>query len=176
VRALLLIQCLPPASVTGAEALVVPWPAERHQPAGSAGIALACVPVGMIVGDLLVARLLRPAVRERLVIPLIGVLGLPLTVFVFDIGPAAASVLLFITGCGFAYGLGLQRRFVEMVPDDVRGQAFAVMSTGLMTLQGIGRMVFGGLAEVIPIGPAIGVAGIANVGIALWLTSRDIPG
>jgi predicted MFS family arabinose efflux permease len=170
VRVLLLVQWLPPAFVTGAESLLIPYASVRHYPAGSGGLLLACLPVGMLIGDLVVARLLTPATRERLVIPLIGVLGLPLVAFPFDIGPVPAALLLFLVGCGFAFGLGVQRRFLDVIPEDTRGQAFALMSTGLMTLQGIGPMVIGGLAETIPIGMAIAAAGVGTLGIAGWLT------
>ncbi len=172
VRVLLLVQWLPPAFVTGAESVLVPYAAVRGYPAGSAGLLLACVPVGMILGDLVVARLLTPAMRERLVIPLIALLGVPLLGFVFDIHPVPAGVLLFLLGCGFAYGLGIQRRFIEVIPDDARGQAFGLMSTGLMTLQGIGPIALGALAEIIPVGMAMGAAGMAILGIVCWLSVR----
>jgi predicted MFS family arabinose efflux permease len=171
-RELLLVFWLPPALVTAAEGLVVPYAAVHGHPAGAAGLALACVPVGMLVGDLVVARLLRPATRERIVAPLIGLLGLPLTGFALDVGPWPAAVLLFLTGCGFGYGLGVQRRFRDAVGEDGRGQAFGLMSTGLMTLQGIGPVVFGGLAEVMPIGLTMAVAGAMNVALAAWLGRR----
>ncbi len=172
VRVLLLAQWLPPAFVTGAESVLVPYASVRGYPAGSAGLLLACVPVGMILGDLVVARLLSPALRERLVIPLIALLGVPLLGFMFDIHPVPAGVLLFLLGCGFAYGLGIQRRFIEVIPDDARGQAFALMSTGLMTLQGIGPIALGALAEVIPVGTAMGAAGMAILVIVCWLSVR----
>jgi predicted MFS family arabinose efflux permease len=172
VRVLLLAQWLPPAFVTGAESVLVPYAAVRGYPAGSAGLLLACVPVGMILGDLVVARLLSPAMRERLVIPLIALLGVPLLGFMFDIHPVPAGVLLFLLGCGFAYGLGIQRRFIEVIPDDARGQAFALMSTGLMTLQGVGPIALGAVAEVIPVGLAMGAAGMAILAIVCWLSAR----
>ena len=53
----------------------------------------------------------------------------------------------------------------------IRGQGFALMSTGLMTLQGVGPMVIGGLAETIPIGMAIAAAGIGTLVIAGWLSA-----
>jgi predicted MFS family arabinose efflux permease len=171
IRVLLLAQWLPPAFVTGAESLLIPYAAVRHYPAGSGGLLLACLPVGMLIGNGAVARLLTPTARERTVIPLIAVLGLPLLAFAFDIGPVPAGLLLFLVGLGFAFGLGVQRRFLDAIPEDGRGQAFALMSTGLMTLQGIGPMVIGGLAEAIPIGMAIAVAGIGALGIAGWLTA-----
>lgn len=84
----------------------------------------------------------------------------------------SAGVLPFLLGCGFAYGLGIQRAFIEAIPDDGRGQAFALMSTGLMTLQGIGPIGLGALAEVIPVGTAMGAAGMAILVIACWLSVR----
>jgi predicted MFS family arabinose efflux permease len=171
VRVLLLAQWLPPAFITGGESLLIPYAAVRHYPAGAGGLLLACLPVGMLIGDLVVARLLTPRVRERLVIPLIAVLGLPLVAFPFHIGPVVAGLLLFLVGGGFAYGLGIQRRFLDVIPPGTRGQAFALMSTGLMTLQGIGPIVLGGVAEVLPIGTTIAVAGIGTLVIAGWLTA-----
>jgi hypothetical protein len=172
VRRLLLAQWLPPTFVTAAEGLLVPYAEHRQFPGGAAGMLLACVPVGMIVGDLLVARALRPAMRERLVVPLIVVLGVPLTALAMDIGVVAGGLALFVAGCGFAYSLGIQRAFLEAVPDDARGQAFALRSTGLMTLQGMGPVGFGLLAEVIPVDMAIAVAGLAVVAVACWLAWR----
>ncbi|HEV2782653.1 MAG TPA: MFS transporter [Actinophytocola sp.] len=172
VRVLLLAQWLPGVFTTGAEGLLVPYGDLRGYPVGAAGPLLACVPVGMIAGDLVVARLLPPAARERLVVPLIVLLGLPLVGLVLDLGVVAAGVLLFLTGCGFAYSVGIQRPFLDAIPDDVRGQAFALRSTGLMTLQGMGPVAFGGLAEVLPVDHAIGVAGLATIAVALWLGWR----
>jgi predicted MFS family arabinose efflux permease len=170
IRVLLLTQWLPPAFVTGAESLLIPYAQVRHFPPGSGGLLLACLPVGMLIGNGVVARLLASRAQERAVIPLIAVLGTPLVAFAFDIGPVPAGLLLFLVGLGFAFGLGVQRRFLDAIPEDSRGQAFALMSTGLMTLQGIGPMVIGAVAETIPIGMAIGAAGIGTLGIAGWLT------
>jgi len=38
---------------------------------------------------------------------------------------AAAAVALFLTGAGCAYPLGLQRAFLDSVPDRLRGQGSA---------------------------------------------------
>jgi MFS family permease len=172
IRILLLTQWLPPAFICGAESLLVPYAELRDFPRGSAGLMLACVPVGMLVGDLIVVRLLRPETRERLVIPLIVVLGLPLLAFPFEIGPVLGGALLFVVGSGFAFSAGLQRRFLDRIPDNARGQSFALMSTGLMTLQGIGPIGLGALAEVIAVGPAIGAAGAGTLLVAMWLWTR----
>ncbi|HEV7649304.1 MAG TPA: MFS transporter [Actinophytocola sp.] len=166
---LLLVMWLPPAFVTGAESLLVPFAAGRGFPAAAAGLLLACVPVGMILGNLVMARLLSPATRERVVPALVALLGLPLLGFALDLGVVALGALLVVTGFGFGYGIGVQRQFRDAVPVRVRGQAFGLLSTGLMTLQGVGPTVFGLGAEVVPVGAAMAAGGVATVLTAGWI-------
>ena len=166
---LLFVMWLPPAFVTGAESLLVPFAAVRGFPDGAAGLLLACVPVGMILGNLVMARLLSPATRERVVPALVALLGLPLLGFALDLGTVALGALLVVTGFGFGYSMGVQRRFRDAVPEDVRGQAFGLLSTGLMTLQGVGPAVFGLVAEVVPVGVAMAAGGVATMLTAGWI-------
>jgi len=147
----------------------VPYAVQHHFAAGSPGLMLACVPVGMIAGDFAAGRLLRPATRERLVIPLMVVAGLPL--LAFAAGPAlpAAAGLLIVTGIGPAYLLGIQRRFLDAVPAAVLGQAFSLLSTSLMTFQGIGPVLFGAVTLVTSPGQAMALAGLATIVTAFSL-------
>lgn len=170
VRKLLFANWLPPAFVVGGESLLIPYATLRHFPDGAAGVILGCVPVGMFAGNLVVTRLLTPRARERAVAPLVVLLGLPPLGFAFDISPVVAGALMVLLGCGFAFGLGLQEPFRDALPDDSRGQAFGLLSTGLMTLQGVGPLVFGGLTEVMPVGTAMAVSGVATLGVAAWLS------
>jgi len=178
VRVLLLAQWLPPMFVTGAEALIVPYAGSRDLPRGCAGWLLACVPAGMIFGNLVIGRFVRPAARERLLVPLVVVLGLPLTAFALNLPPILDGALLALTGVGFSYGLSVQRRFREIVPVLARGQAFTLLSTGLMTLQGIGPALCGAVAEVVPIGSVIALTGAATLVTAmlLWFRLPDVMG
>lgn len=169
VRRLLLAMWLPPAFITGAESLLIPYAALRGFPNGSAGLLLACVPVGMMLGNVVIARLLAPATRERLVPALVALLGLPLIGFALDLGVVAIGALLAVTGFGFGYGLGLQRAFRDAIPDETRGQAFGLMSTGLMTLQGVGPALFGLATEVAPVGVAMALGGVATILTAIWI-------
>ncbi|MGY0235162.1 MFS transporter [Longispora urticae] len=177
VRGLLLAQWLPPGLVVGGESLLVPYSDGRGFPAGSAGLLLACLPVGMLAGDVVVARFVGPARRERLYGPLVALLGVPLMGMVLDLPLAVTGVLLALSGAGFAFGLTLQRQFLEAVPEPMRGQAFALLSTGLMTVQGVGPVLVGGLAEVGGTGVAIGAAGVATAvcAVVLHRTVRDVP-
>jgi predicted MFS family arabinose efflux permease len=162
---------LPLAFVSGAESLLVPYAERNGHPPGSAGLLLACVPVGMIVGNVVTTRL-RPALRERLTVWLIVLLGTPLLIFALALAPVPAALLLFTSACGFSYILGIQRRYVEVVPDDLRGQGFTLMSTGVMTLQGLGPIVFGALGEFLSAGPIIALAGVATLLTALTLRTK----
>ena len=173
---LLFVLWLPPAFVTGAESLLVPYSAVRGFPDGAAGLLLACVPVGMIPGNLVVARLLSPATRERAVPVLVALLGLPLLAFALDLDMVALGALLVVTGFGFGYGIGVQRQFRDAVPAGVRGQAFGLASTGLMTLQGVGPTVFGLVGEVVPVGVAMAAGGVATVLTACWIALSGRPG
>ncbi|MEU8682337.1 MFS transporter [Streptomyces sp. NPDC048611] len=170
VRQLLLAQWLPSSFAAGAESLIVPFCGQRGFAAGSAGPLLACLPVGMLLGNLLVGRFLSPGARERLVAPLAAVLGLPLVVFALRPPWVVCAVLLLISGVGFAYGLGLQRAFLDAVPEASRGQAFGLLTSGLMTVQGVGPAVFGSVAEASSTGVAMAWAGGATVCVAGFLT------
>lgn len=174
IRALLLIQWLPPLFIVGAEALIVAYADLRGFAPGAAGILLACSPAGMLAGHLVIGRFLRPRTRTRLVAALIVLLGAPVFVLAFSPPQWLVGTILFLTGCGFGYSLGLQRIFVDAVPEPHRGQAFSLLSMGLMTFQGIGPLIFGAVAQGWGIRAAMAIAATACVSTAAiwWLRGR----
>jgi MFS family permease len=175
VRGLLLAQWLPAWFVTGAESLIVPYTATIGRPASSAGVLLAALPVGMLAGDLVVGRCLRPVTRERLAFPLAAAMGLPLLVFAVHPSLAVSAALLAVAGLGFGYQLGIQQAFLDSIPTERRGQAFGLNTTGLMGGQGLGPPVAGALATALGVGPAMAVAGAATIVAVLALRSHLRP-
>ncbi|MFI6965779.1 MFS transporter [Streptomyces sp. NPDC050255] len=175
VRRLMLAQWLPVAFVAGAEGLIVAYAGERHFAPGWYAVLMGCLPVGMLVGDLLVGRLLRPRTRERLVVPLVAMAGLPLIGFAAEPGVGVSSGLLLLSGLGYAYGLGLQRPFLNALPQDGQGQAFGLLGSGSMTLQGVGPVCLGAVAAGIGTGGAIAVAGVAAALTAGWILTWHPP-
>lgn len=169
VRRLMLAQWLPVALVAGAEGLIVAYAGERRFAPGGYAVLMGCLPIGMLVGDLLVGRLVRPRTRERLVAPLVALAGLPLIGFAAEPGVGVSSGLLLLSGLGYAYGLGLQRPFLDALPQDGRGQAFGLLGSGSMTLQGVGPVCLGTVATVVGTGGAIAVAGGAVALTAGWI-------
>ncbi|MFF5497748.1 MFS transporter [Streptomyces aquilus] len=175
VRRLMLAQWLPPAFVTGAEALIVAYAGERHFAPGWYAVLMGCLPVGMLVGDLLVGRLLRPPTRERLVVPLTALTGAPLVGFAAEPAVGVSSCLLLLCGFGLAYGLGLQRPFLEALPYEGQGQAFGLLGSGSMTLQGLGPACLGSVAAGIGTGNTIALAGGAALLTAGWTLTWHPP-
>ncbi|OZV79745.1 MFS transporter [Micromonospora echinospora] len=178
IRGLLLAQWLPGSMLVGAEAVAVPYAAGLG-PGASAGVLLMAGAFGMLVGDLVVGRFVPPAARERLSPWLALLLGVPVLGFLFRPGLVVAALLFAVAAAGFAYQLGLARRFLDAVPESRRGQAFGLTSTGLMTAQGLAAAGGGAVTEVT--GPAVamalaGVASLAATG-ALWrvLTPEPSP-
>ncbi|GHJ46911.1 membrane protein [Catellatospora sp. TT07R-123] len=168
VRRLLLVQWLPPAFIAGAEALIVPYAADRGHGTGLAGVILACAPVGMVAGNVVYGRLVAPAARERLVAPVVVGLGAPLALLAAPVPAYAAMAVMLLAGAAFCYSLGVQRPFLDALSPDVRGQAFALQFTGLMTMQGVGPLVLGALAEQVSVGAAMAVAGAGTAAVGLW--------
>ncbi|GAA1006015.1 MFS transporter [Acrocarpospora pleiomorpha] len=160
VRGLMLAGWVPIMFMVGAEAVFIPYFTERGT-ASAAGIVLAVTAAGMGVGEFVVGRFAPPALRERLTLPLVVLLGLPLLGFLAEPGPLAAAGLAFLAGSALSYNLGLQRRFVEAVPGETLGQAFGLSQSGMMTCQALGGVIAGGLAELTGPAPAIALSGVA---------------
>ncbi|HEU4346816.1 MAG TPA: MFS transporter [Actinoplanes sp.] len=171
VRGLLLAQWLPGVLMVGAEGVVVPYAAGLGRES-AAGALLASAAAGMLAGEFVVGRFVPPRWRERLAPMLALLLGVPLTVFVLRPGIGPASILLALAAAGFAYQLGLARRFLEAVPERHRGQAFGLAMTGMMTLQGLAMAGAGGLAEMFAPGTVMALAGLASIAATLSLWKR----
>ncbi|GAA3074714.1 MFS transporter [Streptosporangium carneum] len=175
VAKLIMVQCLPAAYLAAAGSLLIPYSAQRAFGPTETGLLLAAASVGMLIGDVVVGRAFAPAIRERLVLPLLLVMGAPTITLVLDLPYPAIAAVYVITGMGSAYLLGLQRRFLEAVPSDLQGQGFALLNTTTMTIQGVGPLVFGVFAEFLPVGFAIALTGVSSVITTLLLRDAIRP-
>ncbi|WP_310739113.1 MFS transporter [Microbispora sp. H10830] len=170
VRGLLLAGWLPPMLSVGAEAVYVPYLTGEGS-AWGAGVVLAAAAAGMGVGEFAVGRFAPPAARGRLTLPLALLLGVPLLGFVVRPGVVVAAALAALAAAGLAYNLGLQRRFLDAVPEAARGQAFGLQTSGSMTAQALGAAAAGALAELVPAHLAIALSGCGVIAVVLALRS-----
>ncbi|MEU3511013.1 MFS transporter [Streptomyces longwoodensis] len=172
---LIMVQCLPAAYLAAAGSLLIPYSAHRGFSPQQTGFLLAATSVGMLIGDVVIGRAFAPATRERLVLPLLLVMGTPSLTLALDLPYPAVAAAYVVTGTGSAYLLGLQRRFLEVVPDELQGQGFALLNTTTMTIQGVGPLVFGVFAEFMPVGVAIALTGLGSVATTLMLREAARP-
>jgi MFS family permease len=150
VRALLLLWWIPPMFFVVAEGVAAPY--VRSMGAGSAGFGLflAAMPTGTVISEGLAGAMLPPVTRDRIVQPLAAVSLLPMVAFLIHPALPVAVLFMFTTGLCAAYTLGLDRWFVEAVPERLRGQAMSLLGAGVMTLQGVGMAVGGAISEIAP--------------------------
>jgi predicted MFS family arabinose efflux permease len=130
------------------------------------GVIMASDPVGSVIGALVFGRFVSEETRERALAPLALLAGLPLALCVFRPGLAVSALLFAVSGAlATGYHMQLGASFVRLVPDYARAQGLGVMSSGLITVQGLGTLAGGAVAELV--GPAKAVALAGATGILL---------
>jgi hypothetical protein len=169
IRSLLLAQWLPVWFITGAEALIIPYTASRGYPPSAASPLLAAVPIGMLIGDVIVGRFCRASVREWLAFPLAVLVGAPLLVAAFRPPLFVIGAALFLSGLGCSYQLGIQKAFLDSLSPDMRGRAFGLRAAGELGGEGLIPSVIGAIASALGIAGAIAIAGAAGILAAVSL-------
>jgi len=153
------------------EALAAPYAA--HLDGGNllVGILMAANPLGTVVGAVVVSRLLAPAVRLQLMGPLAVLSCVPLVATVLDPPAAVVVAILFLSGVGGSYNLPANAAFVAAVPGARRGQAFGLVQSGILLVQGLAILAAGALAELFPLHLVVAGAGMLGTLAALALLS-----
>ncbi|UQX88624.1 MFS transporter [Jatrophihabitans telluris] len=175
VRRLLLLGWTVPFVAVAPEALAAPAVSGLGRTAGWVGLWLAAIPVGMIVGDLVVVLVLPRRLQLRLTWPLALALPAVLAAFWLEPGFWPAMALLLASGATSAYGLGVDRMLRDVTPETLRGRTFALNGTGLMVCQGTGFVAAGAVGEVLRPGPAVGLIAAVGLVAVLLLPLPDVP-
>jgi MFS family permease len=152
---------------TASEGVAAPLVEQLGHRATAIGALLAAHPLGVTVGGLVVARLVAPDRRERLVGPLVilslaPILAAGLVAVLAPPGGAAFAVvlaLLFVSGLGTSWLIPLNVSFVQAVPAAYRGRAFGVAVSGLYGVQAIGAFAAGVGAETLSPGGVVALSG-----------------
>jgi MFS family permease len=146
------------------EGLAAPYTNGR---ATAVGLMLAAQPCGSVIGGLVLSRLIRPATRLELMGPLAVLSCVPLVFFAASPTLPVALALLVLSGLGTTYNLPANAAFMQSLPPERRGQAFGLVSAGLVAGQGVSIAAAGAIAEVVTPGIVIAVAGGIGVLAAL---------
>jgi MFS family permease len=152
---------------TASEGVAAPLVGQLGHRATAIGALLAAHPLGVALGGLVVARLVAPDRRERLVGPLVvlslaPVLAAGLVAVLAgpgDLTFAVVLALLFVSGLGTSWLIPLNVSFVQAVPAAYRGRAFGIAVSGLYGVQAIGAFAAGLGAEVLSAGGVVALSG-----------------
>jgi predicted MFS family arabinose efflux permease len=149
------------------EALAAPYANSLAAGAIAVGLIMAADPVGSVIGGIVFSW-----VPEHLQIRVIGVLGIlagvPLVFCVLKPGLIVSMVLFGLSGLfATAYNIQGTASFVRRLPDAQRAQGSGLLSSGLTTVQGLGALVAGIIAD--RIGPAhtVALAGLVGALVAV---------
>lgn len=152
-------------TVVTTEAVAVPYAHAHHEGALAAGLLSAAVPLGMVVGALILGRMVPLDRAESALLPAALITPLVLALTVFDPSPALACVTWCIAGATSAMTVTANRLFVVAIPRELRGRSFGIAAAGISGAQGLGTLLIGILAA--NIGPARAVADVALPAFAL---------
>jgi len=159
------------------EGLAAGWAAELNPHAASRGVdqgvIMAAGPVGWIIGGLLISRLVRPDVREKLVRPLSIAAALALVPALA--APTVPVIALVILVSGVAQGgimPTLNGLFVLALPHGYRARAFGVMQGGLQISQGLAVLLTGFIAQHSAVPVPVGLWSVAGALVLLAIAVR----
>lgn len=134
------------------------------------GLLMAAMPAGTVVGAFLFSRFVSPPGRLRLMGWLAMLSCAPLVVTAMRPPLEVVLAAWFLSGVGGAYQLAANAAFVQRVPDGQRGQAFGLVHSGLMAVQGIAILIGGYAAERLGPEPVVALSGITGFTAAVVLT------
>ena len=166
------------------EGLAAPYAAAIGTGTVGVGLLMAADPAGSVVGALVLARWIPERLRPRLLGLLAVLAGLPLLVCAVQPGLLVSLAALALSGAlAQAYQTQDTASLARAVPSAGRAQVMGIVVSGLVTVQGVGVLVAGVLADVIGTPLTIGLAGLGGMAVGVpaalsWrrATRRSAPG
>jgi MFS family permease len=161
---------VPNGLIVGCESLYIPY-APRH-----AGTLFAFAALGMLIGDTVTGRFVRPRWRDRLGSPLRLLLAAPYLVFVLHPALPVAVAAVVLASIGYSATLLLQQRLMALTPDELSGHALGLHSSGMLSMQGVGAALAGTIAQHTSPSTAMTVLAAVSVAVTLALAPGLRPG
>ncbi|HEY2441525.1 MAG TPA: MFS transporter [Streptosporangiaceae bacterium] len=162
-RAYVLLFWLASGFMYASEGLAAPLSRQYGGGPQTGGLIVAAAPLGMTVTSALLPRLVRPAVRSRLIVPL-AACGCAALVLVWARPPLWGMLcLLCAAGVGSTFSTLLNPLFGRAVPAAYRGRAFGIAVAGVSATQGVAQILAGVLTTHRAATSVIGVCGLAGV-------------
>jgi predicted MFS family arabinose efflux permease len=160
------------------EGVAAPYAAQLGGTAAAVGLLMAADPLGSVLGAWLSGRA-PGATMSRLMVPTAMVAGVALILCVGGPPLWISLVLWAVSGVATSsYLIQAQSEFVGAIPDESRGSAVGVASSGMQATQGLAIAGGGGVADLIGASGAVALAGAMGALLAVlvgisWLRARD---
>lgn len=152
------------------EALAAPYAAQLGDGSIGVGALMAADPIGSAIGAWLFVRFVPEPVRVRIVGWLGVAAAIPLMLCALRPGLIVAVVLVAISGVfSISYTMQAITTTARLLPDHVRSQGSGFATTMLMSVQGLGALFAGVVGGAVGAAGGIGIAGLAQIVIALVL-------
>lgn len=150
------------------EGLAAPYVDQLGVGTFAIGLILASDPVGSVIGAWVYARWVPSDLKPKLVGWLAVGSGVPLVFLAMQPDLALSMALIAVSGAlSTPYQMQASAIMTLAVPDSVRGQVSGLNSTALVTVQGVGIMAAGAVAQLAGAATTLGLAALAGVGLAL---------
>jgi MFS family permease len=158
------------------EGLSVPLARQLGGGATTAGVLLAAISAGAVIGPLAYTRLVAETRRMQAVAAVATAGCTVLAAFAFSPAVSGAIVIFVLSGLFTGYIPAASDALMEAIPDERRGAASGVIGAGMSLGQGIGVLAAGAIAQRVSPSLVIAVAGAAGTacGAPLILAWRRI--
>ena len=154
------------------EGLAAPYAHALGGTAVTVGLLMAAVPLGTVIGGLLLARFVAQSTQVRNMGWLAMASCAPLVGCAWNPPLAVVLILWLIAGAGGAFQLAAAPAFVTALDPATRGRAFGVAQSGLYAVQGIGILAGGATAQLVGAPMAVSLAGLLGLCAAAMLATN----
>ena len=167
-RKVMFIEWFLPTCAVAPEALAAPYVSHLHLASNMVGFWLTAIPVGTVVGDVVVARLLPTRWQRRIAIPSMASTAAALLLFVVQPGFSIAFAFLVAVGLGGSYQPAVDQELIDASPAQLQAAALSINTAGLMFFQGIGFTVWGAIGEALTPSAVVTVAGVVALLVVVF--------
>lgn len=155
------------------EGAAVPWNDELGGGPLLLALIMGSAPAAAVVSSVVFTRLVKPALRQKLIRPLVLLAPLSLVPALLDPSGPWIVVMAIVCNLTIASVAPLNALFVQAVPDGYRARAFSVMQSGMALVQGGAVVAAGALAQTsLTVSQSVGFWGVGGTVLVLILLWR----
>jgi hypothetical protein len=156
------------------EGVAVPFASHWDSATTRAGLLLASIPLGSVLGVFVLVRKIPVRHRTAVASTMAVCCGLPLVLSGWVVSFPLALVCWFASGAFAAYQVEALTQVVQTIPDQLRARSLGICNAVLLGVQGIGVAVFGSIADATTPGHAVALAGGMGFLAAVWLVCSSL--